>query len=244
MWQRLWHRIASPVDPFLGALLALILSFTTIVMLSASPDRIQSQLINTLIGLAITWIVANIPPQKLQSFALPLYIVGVLLLIAVALFGDVSKGARRWLHVGVTRIQPSELMKIAMPLMLAWYFQQRESALKALDFLVALVLLLIPVGLIAKQPDLGTAILVLSAGLFVIFFAGLSWRLIVPVMLAAIVGIAAFIVLAAWGVIAQGKDFDMQAFGIGFGSLVGGLGVYLMGDKSKPKEHAPGGEAQ
>lgn len=193
MWQRLWHRIASPVDPFLGALLALILSFTTIVMLSASPDRIQSQLINTLIGLAITWIVANIPPQKLQSFALPLYIVGVLLLIAVALFGDVSKGARRWLHVGVTRIQPSELMKIAMPLMLAWYFQQRESALKALDFLVALVLLLIPVGLIAKQPDLGTAILVLSAGLFVIFFAGLSWRLIVPVMLAAIVGIAAII---------------------------------------------------
>lgn len=193
MWQRLWHRIASPVDPFLGALLALILSFTTIVMLSASPDRIQSQLINTLIGLAITWIVANIPPQKLQSFALPLYIVGVLLLIAVALFGDVSKGARRWLHVGVTRIQPSELLKIAMPLMLAWYFQQREGALKAFDFVVALVLLLIPVGLIAKQPDLGTAILVFSAGLFVIFFAGLSWKLIVPVMLAAIVGVAAII---------------------------------------------------
>ena len=173
MLQRLWHRIASPVDPFLGILLAILLSFTTIVMLSASPDRIQSQLINTLTGLVITWVVANISQQKLQSFALPLYIIGVLLLIAVALFGDVSKGARRWLHVGVTRIQPSELLKIAMPLMLAWYFQQREGALKAFDFIIALVLLLIPVGLIAKQPDLGTAVLVLSAGLFVIFFAGL-----------------------------------------------------------------------
>lgn len=193
MLQRLWHRIASPVDPFLGILLAILLSFTTIVMLSASPDRIQSQLINTLTGLVITWVVANISQQKLQSFALPLYIIGVLLLIAVALFGDVSKGARRWLHVGVTRIQPSELLKIAMPLMLAWYFQQREGALKALDFIIALVLLLIPVGLIAKQPDLGTAVLVLSAGLFVIFFAGLSWKLIIPVMLAAILGVAAIV---------------------------------------------------
>ena len=162
-------------------------------MLSASPDRIQSQLINTLTGLVITWVVANISQQKLQSFALPLYIIGVLLLIAVALFGDVSKGARRWLHVGVTRIQPSELLKIAMPLMLAWYFQQREGALKAFDFIIALVLLLIPVGLIAKQPDLGTAVLVLSAGLFVIFFAGLSWKLIIPVMLAAILGVAAIV---------------------------------------------------
>ena len=193
MLQRLWHRIASPVDPFLGILLVVLLSFTTIVMLSASPDRIQSQLINTLTGLVITWVVANISQQKLQSFALPLYIIGVLLLIAVALFGDVSKGARRWLHVGVTRIQPSELLKIAMPLMLAWYFQQREGALKALDFIIALVLLLIPVGLIAKQPDLGTAVLVLSAGLFVIFFAGLSWKLIIPFMLAAILGVAAIV---------------------------------------------------
>ncbi|WP_417069019.1 rod shape-determining protein RodA [Niveibacterium terrae] len=193
MLQRLWHRIASPVDPFLGILLAVLLSFTTVVMLSASPERIQSQLINTLTGLVITWVVANISQQKLQSFALPLYVIGVLLLIAVALFGDVSKGARRWLHVGVTRIQPSELLKIAMPLMLAWYFQQREGALRAFDFVIALVLLLIPVGLIAKQPDLGTAILVFSAGLFVIFFAGLSWKLIVPVMLAGIIGVAAII---------------------------------------------------
>lgn len=193
MWRRLWYRIWSPVDPVLGGVLAVVLGFTVIVMLSASPDRIQAQLINTLTGLAITWVVANISQQRLQSFALPLYVIGVLLLIGVALFGDVSKGARRWLHVGVTRIQPSELMKIAMPMMLAWYFQQREGALKARDFVVALILLAIPVGLIAKQPDLGTAILVLSAGIFVIFFAGLSWKLIVPFLLAGIIAVVAIV---------------------------------------------------
>jgi len=80
-------------------------------------------------------------------------------------------------------IQPSEILKIAMPLMLSWWFQKREGQLRPLDFLVATVLLLIPVGLIVKQPDLGTAILVLSAGLYVIFFAGLSWRLIIPPLL-------------------------------------------------------------
>lgn len=192
--QRLWRRIAAPIDPFLFALLMLLIGFTTVVQLSASPDRIQAQLINTGVALAVMWVVANISPQRLQSLALPLYVAGVLLLVAVALFGQISKGAQRWLDLGIMRIQPSELLKIAMPLMLAWYFQIREGSLAVRDFIVATVLLAIPVGLIAKQPDLGTAILVLSAGLFVIFFAGLSWKLIAPVMLAGAIGVGAIVV--------------------------------------------------
>src|SRR6476660_434641 len=132
-----------------------------------------------LIAGTLMFVVAQVPPQRLQSFAVPLYLVGVSLLIAVAVFGITKKGARRWINVGVV-IQPSEILKIAMPLMRAWWFQKREGQLRALDFGVAMLLLAVPVGLIMKQPDLGTALLVLATGLSVIFFAGLSWKLIVP----------------------------------------------------------------
>jgi rod shape determining protein RodA len=114
----------------------------------------------------------------------PVYTIGVALLVAVAAFGMVKKGARRWLNVGVV-IQPSEVMKIAMPLMLAWFFQKREGLLRWREFLVAALLLVVPVGLIAKQPDLGTAILVLAAGFYVIFLAGLSWKVLVGLAVAA-----------------------------------------------------------
>jgi rod shape determining protein RodA len=115
--------------------------------------------------------------------------VGVALLVAVAVFGLTKKGAKRWINLGVV-IQPSEIMKIAMPLMLAWWFQKREGQLRPLDFLAAIFFLALPVGLIMKQPDLGTSLLVLAAGLAVIFFAGLSWRLIVPPVLLGLVGVA------------------------------------------------------
>ena len=143
---------------------------------------------NMLLAGTIMFIVAQVPPQRLMSFAVPLYLLGVGLLVAVAVFGVTKKGARRWLNVGVV-IQPSEILKIAMPLMLAWWFQKREGQLRPLDFIVAAVLLAIPVGLILKQPDLGTSLLVLSAGLAVIFFAGLSWKLIVPPVLLGLVGL-------------------------------------------------------
>ena len=188
-------RIIRPIDPYLFLVVAGILAFAYMVMLSASPERIQAHIINIVVALGLMWAVASQPPQRLHGFALPLYVLGVLLLIGVALFGDVSKGARRWLNLGVARIQPSEMMKIAMPLMLAWYFQKREGALKVRDFLIAAALLVVPVGLIAKQPDLGTAILVLGAGFFVIFFAGLSWKLIAPVALlgvAVIIGVVSY----------------------------------------------------
>jgi rod shape determining protein RodA len=143
---------------------------------------------NMLIAGAIMFVVAQVPPQRLMSFAVPLYLVGVTLLVAVLIFGITKKGARRWLNVGVV-IQPSEILKIAMPLMLAWWFQKREGQLRPLDFAAALGLLAVPVGLIMKQPDLGTALLVLAAGLAVIFFAGLSWKLILPPVLLGLVGI-------------------------------------------------------
>ncbi|MBH2019306.1 MAG: rod shape-determining protein RodA [Burkholderiales bacterium] len=144
---------------------------------------------NMAIAGAIMFVVAQVPPQRLMVFAVPLYVTGVALLVAVLAFGITKKGARRWLNVGVV-IQPSEILKIAMPLMLAWWFQKREGQLRPLDFVVGLVLLALPVGLIMKQPDLGTSLLVLAAGLAVIFFAGLSWKLILPPVLLGVVGIS------------------------------------------------------
>ncbi|HPM68252.1 MAG TPA: rod shape-determining protein RodA, partial [Piscinibacter sp.] len=150
---------------------------------------------NMLIAFGILFVVAQVPPQKLMALAVPLYLVGVALLVATAIFGITKKGATRWLNLGMV-IQPSEILKIAMPLMLAWWFQRREGQLRAPDFVVAMLLLGVPVGLIVKQPDLGTAILVLSAGMYVIFFAGLSWRLIVPVLVMAVVAISALVLSA------------------------------------------------
>ena len=150
---------------------------------------------NMLIAFGILFVVAQVPPQKLMALAVPLYLVGVALLVATAIFGITKKGATRWLNLGMV-IQPSEILKIAMPLMLAWWFQRREGQLRAPDFVVALLLLGVPVGLIVTQPDLGTAILVLSAGMYVIFFAGLSWRLIVPVLVMAVVAISALVLSA------------------------------------------------
>ncbi len=148
---------------------------------------------NMLIAGLIMFIVAQVPPQRLMSFAVPLYTIGVALLIAVAVFGLTKKGAKRWINVGIV-IQPSEILKIAMPLMLAWWFQKREGQLRPLDFVVAGALLVVPVGLIVKQPDLGTAVLVLAAGVSVIFFAGLSWKLIAPPVVLGLTAAIALIV--------------------------------------------------
>lgn len=144
---------------------------------------------NMLLALGVLLLVAQVPPQRLQQLAVPLYLAGVALLVATALFGLTKKGATRWLDLKVVVIQPSEILKIAVPLMLAWWFQRREAQLRPSDFVIAAVLLLVPVALILKQPDLGTALLVLSGGLYVIFFAGLSWWLILPVLLAGALGI-------------------------------------------------------
>jgi rod shape determining protein RodA len=164
------------------AALALTLALGITVVYSASGgssfDRAVGQARNLAIALMALWIFAHIHPQMLMRLALPVYIAGLGLLVGVALFGDVRNGARRWLNLGVTTIQPSEVMKIAVPLVLAWYFHRREEGVGLRDFAIAAVLLMIPVGLIARQPDLGTALLIFASGFFVIFLAGLSWKVI------------------------------------------------------------------
>ena len=151
------------------------------VLYSASGQsvaRIYGQGINIVVALSFMWVAANIAPNQLERVALPLYIFGVLLLIAVALFGSISHGAQRWLNLGFTKIQPSEIMRIAMPMMLAWYFSKQEGKPKMADFAIGGVLLLVPVALIMKQPDLGTSLLITASGFYVLFLAGLSWKLL------------------------------------------------------------------
>lgn len=170
------------LDPFLMIVVAALLGIGMVVLYSASGgnfSRVGGQLINVGVAVSVMWIAANVPPQHLARLALPVYALGLALLVGVALFGEISNGARRWLNVGVTRIQPSEIMKIGVPLMLAWYFDRYEAILKLKDFAIGAIVLAVPVGLIAKQPDLGTALLVSSAGFYVLFLAGLSWKIIV-----------------------------------------------------------------
>ncbi len=182
-----------PIDPILLLLLAVLLGYAYMLMMSASPERIPTVEKHILLALAVMWMAAALPPKRLLALAVPVYLIGIVLLIAVALFGDVSKGARRWLDLGVIRIQPSEIMKIAVPLMLAWYFHQCKGQIRLIEFIGASILLIIPLGLIIMQPDLGTAILVAAAGFYVLFFAGLSWKLIAPVALVGIIGIGAIV---------------------------------------------------
>ncbi len=198
MFARLWDRLTANLDGTLVLLAVLILTAGLFTLYSAaydSPGRLNAQLVNIAVAFVAMWIAAQIPPQTLMRFAVPIYVVGVALLVGVALFGETVNGARRWLHVGLVRFQPSEMMKIAMPLMLAWYFHRREATLKAADYLAAAAILGVPAFLIAKQPDLGTALLVTAAGFYVIFLAGLSWRLIVPVAAAGAAGIVALVLL-------------------------------------------------
>jgi rod shape determining protein RodA len=140
------------------------------------------------IALAAMWLIANVPPQTLSRIALPLYAAGVAMLVGVALFGVVVNGSRRWLDLGVVRFQPSELMKIALPLMLAWYFQKREGRIGWADFALAALLIAVPAWLVKRQPDLGTGLLLTASGFYVLFLAGLSWKVIVGL---AAVGAAA-----------------------------------------------------
>ena len=191
--RRVLVALLEPLDPILLVLLCLLLGYAFTLMASASPARMESQMINSAVAVVVMWVAARLPIQRVLAMALPVYLVGVLLLVAVAVFGETSKGAQRWLNIGVARIQPSEIMKIAVPLMLAWYFHHREGAVNARDFVAAGILLVIPVGLIVRQPDLGTALLVAAAGFFVLFFAGLSWKLIAPVAVAGIVGIGTIV---------------------------------------------------
>ncbi len=178
----LFARLGGHLDRQLLILVGILLMIGLVILYSASGgsvERIFAQLSNIAIALAIMWIAANVPLNYLSSIALPLYVAGLLLLIAVDLFGVSVHGAQRWLNLGFTRIQPSELMKIAVPMMLAWYFERYESVLRFRNYVIASILVVVPVMFIANQPDLGTALLVGAAGFYVLFLAGLSLKLLI-----------------------------------------------------------------
>ncbi|ODU06941.1 MAG: rod shape-determining protein RodA [Rubrivivax sp. SCN 71-131] len=205
-WQRL-RPVFSGFDGPLALAMLLLAVLGLVTMYSAGYDhgtRFVDHGRNMLLALGLLFAVAQVSPHKLQRLAVPLYVLGLLLLVATAIpgLGITKKGATRWLDLGIV-IQPSEVLKIAAPLMLAWWFQKREGALRTLDFLVAGVLLALPVAMVARQPDLGTALLILFGGLYVIFFAGLSWRLVLPVLLLGAVAITA-LVLAGPSICADG----------------------------------------
>jgi rod shape determining protein RodA len=173
--------------------LVLTVSLGLTVVYSASGggsfDRVLGQTRNLALALGALWVVANIPPQALMRLAVPVYAAGLALLVGVALFGEVRNGARRWLNLGFTTIQPSEIMKIAVPLVLAWYFHRHQEGLRLRDYAVAAILLALPVGLVVRQPDLGTALLVFASGFFVIFLAGLSWKVIAALFVSGLVSL-------------------------------------------------------
>ncbi|MDR0479886.1 MAG: rod shape-determining protein RodA [Burkholderiaceae bacterium] len=194
LWRRLLP-LAQGLDWWLIATVAWLCGIGLVVMYSSGYDhgmRFAEHARNMALAAGIMLVIAQVPPRRLMNVAAPAYVLGMALLVAVALFGITKKGATRWLNLGVV-VQPSELLKIATPLMLAWWFQRRETLtgrVCAIDFMVACGLLVLPVALIMKQPDLGTALLVMAAGLAAIFFAGLPWKLTLPPVVLGIVAVA------------------------------------------------------
>jgi rod shape determining protein RodA len=161
--------------------LILLCGFGLIILYSATGqdlDQLRRQLIRLGLAFAVLFVLAQVPPNQLRRWSPWLFLVGLLMLVAVLLFGEVGKGAQRWLDLGLFRFQPSELVKLTVPMMVAWYLAENPLPPTLNRLLVASVLVFLPAILIAKQPDLGTALLVASAGIFVLFLAGVSWRLI------------------------------------------------------------------
>ena len=192
----LLRRVFGGFDGPLFAAVLLLASIGLVAMYSAGFDhgtRFVDHGRNMLLALAVLFVVSQVPPQKLQQLAVPLYVAGLALLVATALYGITRKGAERWLNIGFMVIQPSEIMKIAMPLMMAWWFQKREGQLGVPDFVVAFLLLAVPVGIVMKQPDLGTSLLILASGVYVMFFAGLSWKLVIPALVLVAIGLLAIV---------------------------------------------------
>ncbi|HBZ18402.1 MAG TPA: rod shape-determining protein RodA [Betaproteobacteria bacterium] len=199
----IFHWIKTELTKTLdGPLVALIFTLFVIslgMLYSSSQGDVGAVLTQAnhfAIALVLMWVVAKAPLEYLSRLALPLYLFAVVLLILTALIGEESKGAQRWLDLQVIRIQPSELLKIALPLMLAWYFDRYERVLRPINYLVAALLLLVPVALILRQPDLGTAILVFASGFFVLFFAGMSIRIF-----GFIATLALLVMPFAWGLL-------------------------------------------
>ena len=189
MINRLQRRFTAHLDPLLMAALGALMVISLVLIYSASggsTDRVLGQLMNIVVAFTALWLVANMPLHYLIRSAVPIYIVGMILLLGVAFFGEIQNGARRWLNLGVATIQPSELMKIAVPLMMAWYFERHEATLALKNYFIAALLLAVPFALIIRQPDLGTALLICASGFYVLFLAGLSWRIMIGLAVTAL----------------------------------------------------------
>jgi len=183
----IWTRIH--IDPLFMLIILALLTYSAIVIWSASgqdPGMMERKLGQIAMGTVIMLVMAQVPPRVYESWAPYLYIVCVILLIAVDAFGHISKGAQRWLDLGFVRFQPSEIAKIAVPLMVARFINRDVCPPTLKNTGIALVLIFMPTLLVAAQPDLGTSILIAASGLFVLFLSGMSWKLIgVAVLLVA-----------------------------------------------------------
>lgn len=192
VWQGILKAFNSLDWPLLILLsLMAVLGLTVMHSAVGSTDwRFAEQSKHFLVAFVIMWVVACIPPPWIMRLAPYVYVLALMLLLGVEFFGETSKGATRWLNLGFIRVQPSEMLKITVPITLAWYFHRRQNTyLGFVDFIVAALLLAIPFMLIVRQPDLGTALLVLAAGFFVMYFAGLPFKLLVPATLLLLIGL-------------------------------------------------------
>ncbi|MEN8422556.1 rod shape-determining protein RodA [Acinetobacter junii] len=179
-----WYKLH--LDPLLLSLLILNAILGLIVVYSASAQDmglVFKQGFSFLLGFVALFICAQVPPKVYQAFSPYLYVVSLVLLIAVFFIGEVRMGARRWIAIPLLgSMQPSELMKFAMPLMITWFLSRNALPPRIFHILISLVLIVIPLLLVALQPDLGAGILILTSGLFVLFLAGISWKLILGSM--------------------------------------------------------------
>lgn len=172
--------------PLLVGLL-LLSAVGLIVLYSASGqnmDVIVRQSIRLAAGFTILIVLARIPPQHFARWTPWIYSIGVILLIAVLIMGEIGKGAQRWLDFGLLRFQPSEMMKVVVPMMVAWYLAENPLPPSLRAVITASLIIVVPTFLIIRQPDLGTALLVASSGIFVLLFSGISWRLVTSVIAA------------------------------------------------------------
>lgn len=175
-----WTRIH--LDPLFVLLLMMIMLYSLYILWSASGQSVsmmESKIFQIGLGFLVFLFIAQIPPRMYQKWAFTFYLVCIVVLILVALFGYTSKGATRWLHLGFIRIQPSEIAKLAVPLMVATYINKEGTPPTFKTIMLSLLMIAVPTLLIAKQPDLGTAILVAASGLFILFLAGIAWRYLV-----------------------------------------------------------------
>ena len=173
---------ALRLDSVLLSLIVILALFGSIVLYSASGSDhsiVIRQMTRIVFALFLLIAVANIPLRAIQKMSLWLYLAGVAMLVAVMFYGEVGKGAQRWLNLGIVRFQPSEILKLAVPMIVATYLANRALPVGLKELVVSAILVMIPVMLIARQPDLGTAILVGSAGFFVLFLAGVRWRVMI-----------------------------------------------------------------